>query len=199
MTDRDPIYDAMKQHSREKFDADRARFAAEAAAADDGGWVKHTEHHWSRTVAGKRLEYWPSRKKYQHDGRVMRGDVMAFIRKQQPKKPHTMPDGKTRNACAGPWISLEDMPKFLDFCAANGHETRLHRGIDSTGHQVKHQGHWMALPWNRNTKRYTADRRLSLIVQSFAAAKIQTQSEPNGATGDDDPWLSGDDMMGSAG
>lgn len=199
MTDRDPIYDAMKQQSREKFDADRARFAAEAAAADDGGWVKHTEHHWSRNVGGKRLDYWPSRKKYQFDGRVMRGDVMAFIRKQQPKKPHTMPDGKTRNACAGPWISLEDMTKFLEFCASNGHETRLHRGADSTGYQVQHQGHWMALLWNRNTKRYTADRRLSLIVQSFAAAKITTPSEPAGATGDDDPWLSGDDMMGSAG
>lgn len=83
MTARDEIYDAMKQHSREKFDADRARFMAQAKASDDGAWVKHTEHHWSRQVAGKRLDYWPSRKKYQYDGRVSRGDVLAFIRKQE--------------------------------------------------------------------------------------------------------------------
>lgn len=81
MSDRDPIWDALKQCSREKFAEDRHRFMVEAIGADDGGWTKHTEHHWSRTVAGKRLDYWPSRKKYQFDGAVMRGNVMAFIAK----------------------------------------------------------------------------------------------------------------------
>ena len=81
-TDRDPIWDAMKQHSREKFSADRAAAMAAAVAADDGGWTKHTEHHWSRTVAGKRLDYWPSRKKWMYaGGRVQRGDVQQFIKK----------------------------------------------------------------------------------------------------------------------
>ena len=83
MNDRDPIWDALKAHSREKFDTDRARFMAAAIAGDDGHWTKHTEYHWSRTVVGQRLDYWPSRKKYQYAGRVMRGDVMAFIRKQE--------------------------------------------------------------------------------------------------------------------
>ena len=81
MADRDPIWDALKQCSKEKFNADRQRFMAQAIGADDGGWVKHTEHHWSREVAGKRLDYWPSRKKYQFNGAVMRGNVMAFIKK----------------------------------------------------------------------------------------------------------------------
>ena len=80
-TGRDPIWDALKQHSRQKFAADRAQFMAAAVAADDGGWTKHTEHHWSRTVAGQRLDYWPSRKKWQYAGRVERGDVQQFIRK----------------------------------------------------------------------------------------------------------------------
>lgn len=78
--DRDPFWGALKQSKREKFDADRARFLADAIAADDGGWTKHTEFHWSRVVNGSLLDYWPSRKKFQYEGRVQRGDVMAFIR-----------------------------------------------------------------------------------------------------------------------
>ena len=80
---RDPIYDALKEHSKAKFDADRARFMSEASAADDGGWHKHSAHHWSRTVAGDRLDYWPTRKKYQFRGKVRRGDVYAVIRKYE--------------------------------------------------------------------------------------------------------------------
>lgn len=80
MGDRDPIYDALKEISREKFDADRARFMSQAEAADDGGWHKHSQHHWSRMLNGERLDYWPSRKKYQWRGKVRRGDVMAVVR-----------------------------------------------------------------------------------------------------------------------
>lgn len=80
-TDRDPIWDALKANSKEKFDADRARFFADACQADDGQWTKHTQWHWSRMVAGNRLDYWPSRKKFQYQGRVMRGDVMRFIQR----------------------------------------------------------------------------------------------------------------------
>ena len=80
MTDRDPIWDALKEHSKSKFDADRARFMDQAVRQDDGGWTKHTQHHWSRIIGGKRLDYWPSRKKWQYEGKVQRGDVQAFIR-----------------------------------------------------------------------------------------------------------------------
>lgn len=80
MGERDPIYDAMKQHFKEKFDADRARFMADAVETDDGGWTKHTQHHWSRDINGERLDYWPSRKKYQWRGKVRRGDVYAIVR-----------------------------------------------------------------------------------------------------------------------
>lgn len=80
MSTRDPIWDALKERSKSKFDADRERFMAQAVEQDDGCWTKHTQHHWSRTVGGKRLDYWPSRKKWQYEGRVQRGDVQAFIR-----------------------------------------------------------------------------------------------------------------------
>lgn len=73
MTDRDPIWGALKERSNDKFAADRARFLAEAVAADDGGWTKHTEYHWSRALNGERLDYWPSRKKFQFRGKVVRG------------------------------------------------------------------------------------------------------------------------------
>lgn len=80
---RDEIWDAIKQHKKEKFDSDRRSFMEKAIADDDGEWVKHTDYHWSRFVAGKKLDYWPSRSKYQYDGKVMRGNVLAFIRKTE--------------------------------------------------------------------------------------------------------------------
>lgn len=76
---RDPVWDEMKAASRAKFDADRARFMAEAIEFDDGKWTKHSEYHWSRMLAGKKLDFWPSRKKFQYDGQVRRGNVRQFI------------------------------------------------------------------------------------------------------------------------
>ena len=70
---------------KEKFDSDRDMFLSAAIKADDGGWVKHTDYHWSRTVNNSRLDYWPSRKKYQYKGMIMRGDVMKFIKRQVSK------------------------------------------------------------------------------------------------------------------
>ncbi len=47
------------------------------------GWHLHTEWHWSRTLNGKHLDYWPSRNKFMYEGKVMRGDVDGFIRKRE--------------------------------------------------------------------------------------------------------------------
>ena len=85
-------------------------------------------------------------------------------------KRWTMPDGKTRNAGEGPWITSADLQPFLAFCLEHGHKTRQH-----ASHQIQHQGHWMSLSWNKAFVRYTADRRLSLLVQSFAASKTTGQ------------------------
>jgi hypothetical protein len=76
---RDEIYDIMKEHSKSKFDGDRSRFLVGAINKDDGKWTKHTQFHWSRMVAGKKLDYWPSRRKFQYDGTVRRGDVLKFL------------------------------------------------------------------------------------------------------------------------
>lgn len=65
------------------------------AEADPDGWTQHTEWHWSRTVAGKRLDYWPSGTKFRYDnGKVMRGDfksVMGFIRNREREAAHPTP------------------------------------------------------------------------------------------------------------
>lgn len=86
---RDPIWDALKEHSRDKFNADRAQFMAEAHERNDGGWTIHTDTHWSRMVAGHRLDFWPSRKKFQYRGKVRRGDVFKFIAIKEENAPTT--------------------------------------------------------------------------------------------------------------
>lgn len=79
MGDRD-IWQAIKENAKNKFDYDRKRFMDEAKAMDDGGWLKHTQWHWSRTIKGKRLDYWPSRRKWMYAGKVQRGNVQQFMR-----------------------------------------------------------------------------------------------------------------------
>lgn len=76
-----------------------------------------------------------------------------------------------RNACEGPWIATGDAEAFKAFLAQEGYAVREHPDLWREGFQVRHAGHWMSLLYNKNTRRYTADRRLSLIVQSFATAK----------------------------
>ena len=76
---RDPIWDALKEHSTEKFNSDRQRFIQEAEAKDDGLWTKHSKYHWSRYVRGHNLQFWPSRRKFSYRGKVKRGDVWKFI------------------------------------------------------------------------------------------------------------------------
>ena len=60
---------------------DRKKRNLESASKE--GWNLHTEWHWSRTLNGKRLDYWPSKNKFQYNGKIMCGDVDGFIRKRQ--------------------------------------------------------------------------------------------------------------------
>ena len=99
-TMRDPIYDAMKAISNEKFDYDRAAFMSDAISNDDGKWTKHTDYHWSRTVAGSKLDYWPSRKKWQYLGKVKRGDVYSFINARERPKCQTVGGSPQQSASA---------------------------------------------------------------------------------------------------
>jgi len=75
MGDMREVFDDMMQHNR-------ARKAKNLASADPSGWTIHTKYHWSRDLNGKRLDYWPSKNKFQYDDRIMCGDVSGFIRKR---------------------------------------------------------------------------------------------------------------------
>jgi len=48
-------------------------------------WIVHTPYHWSCKLNGKRLDYWPTRCKFQYDGRIMTGGVKGFINKRLEK------------------------------------------------------------------------------------------------------------------
>jgi len=73
---RDPIWDDLKAYSKEQYDKRRA--ANMANAPDDGGWTKHTQWHWSRMIEGHKLDYWPSKRKWQYRGKVSTGDITRF-------------------------------------------------------------------------------------------------------------------------
>jgi hypothetical protein len=42
-------------------------------------WVRHTDIHWSRKVCGKRLDYWPTTKRFSWNKETMFGDPEEFI------------------------------------------------------------------------------------------------------------------------
>lgn len=44
-------------------------------------WHLYSPYHWSRTLNGKRLDYWPTKSKFQYDGKIVTGDVYDFISK----------------------------------------------------------------------------------------------------------------------
>lgn len=75
MSDTKEDFEYLKELNKE-----RKKRNLENASRED--WHIHTEYHWSRTLNGKRLDYWPSRNKFQYDGKVMCGDVTGFIKKR---------------------------------------------------------------------------------------------------------------------
>lgn len=59
------------------------RRAQNLANANPEGWTKHTDYHWSRTLCGDRLDYWPSRNRFRWRGKTRTGDVEGFIRNRE--------------------------------------------------------------------------------------------------------------------
>jgi hypothetical protein len=64
-----------------------------ANASDLPDWTKHTSYHWSRMVAGQRLNWWPSTarwswgKKKNGKPEIFYGrqdDLLNFIRNREP-------------------------------------------------------------------------------------------------------------------
>jgi hypothetical protein len=66
--------------------ADKERKKRNLDNANRDGWTIHTDYHWSMVLNGKRLDYWPSRNKFQYGGKVMCGDVVGFIKNKSNKR-----------------------------------------------------------------------------------------------------------------
>lgn len=79
MSDMGDDFRAMREHRKER----RAQSLSRAEKRDwPVQWTVHTEYHWSCTLAGKRLDYWPSGGKFQYEGRVHIGGIHGFIKKR---------------------------------------------------------------------------------------------------------------------
>ena len=73
MGDVGEAFKALKEHRKKKRQENLKN-------ANPDGWTKHNDYHWSRTLNGKRLDYWPGRNKFMYDGRVMTGGINGFIK-----------------------------------------------------------------------------------------------------------------------
>lgn len=81
------------------------------------------------------------------------------------------------------FVLRADVPSFRAFCERNGHPTREHTDPFKDGFQVRHKGHWMALVWSKSWNRYSADSRLGLLMQSWAAERDQNSAGEGGKNG----------------
>ena len=76
------VFRAMRDHDALRR---RTNLARNAEKLDDS-WTVHREDHWSKTLLGDRLDYWPSRNKFRWRGKTMTGDVFGFIRNREAGK-----------------------------------------------------------------------------------------------------------------
>ena len=65
------------------------------------------------------------------------------------------------------FIPAGELDAFCDFAHNSGYDVRPHSSLYATGIQVKVGPHWMAVVWNKNWKRYTADIRMKDLVDKF--------------------------------
>jgi len=73
----------MGEMYRELRSRKKERRLRNLAEADPTGWKQHTEYHWSRQLAGKQLDYWPSTRKWQYDGKIFTGNVQTFVKEHE--------------------------------------------------------------------------------------------------------------------
>ena len=69
------------------------------------------------------------------------------------------------------YIESGQLTSFTWYLNSRGVETRNHSSPYVTGIQALKDGHWMAVVWNKNWRRYTVDRRLAEYVQDFGAGE----------------------------
>lgn len=53
-------------------------------------WHKFTKWHWKTEIDGKRLDYWPTKRKWKFKGELHTGDIERFI--ESLEQPETEPE-----------------------------------------------------------------------------------------------------------
>ena len=76
-------FKALRKERQEKRAKARLDFEEHVVAEALEGWTKHHETHWSTTLLGDRLDYWPGPKKWRWRNNTNTGDVFAFIRARE--------------------------------------------------------------------------------------------------------------------
>lgn len=79
----------------------------------------------------------------------------------------------------GPCLEARDVPDFLGFCKGKGYNTRLHQG-PTRGYNVRFNGHWMVVLWNKSRKRFTVDSRLSEVLKEFRESRAAPRKRVEG-------------------
>ncbi len=67
---------------REHTDERKQRGIKNLAQANLAGFTRHSELHYSRTLLGDRMDYWPSRNRWRWRRKTMTGNVQQFITKR---------------------------------------------------------------------------------------------------------------------
>jgi len=89
MGDMGEVFRGMKKAKQHRK---AARLEA-AQAEDDGKWHQHTLYHWSRTLCGDRLDYWPSTGKWMWRGKVYHGDsIYGFMANRERDEENPCPE-----------------------------------------------------------------------------------------------------------
>ena len=89
------------------------------------GWKEHSQFHWSRVVNGKRLDYWPTKNKFQYDNVVQTGDVNEFIRNMEAKTTPVVEQEQPRVIDLTPtWGEIGRL--FCNLASSNEQETLRH-------------------------------------------------------------------------
>lgn len=80
------VFKVMKQERQEKRGVRRDEWQKKWETGALRGWTRHSETHYSYTLLGKRLDYWPGPMKWQYEGRIQTGNVLDYINRMEKKK-----------------------------------------------------------------------------------------------------------------
>lgn len=80
MGDMGEMFRDLKEHNKRRR---QKNLSNNEKKLGSGRWIQYTAYHYGTTLLGHRLDFWPSKNKWQWRGRIHTGDVFKFIEKQE--------------------------------------------------------------------------------------------------------------------